>query len=136
VKKANILGLALGVMVSAVCFLGNALSGDAHTLSVFPDILTLLIVPVFVYGSLKWSHEHDRISGDALHQFGRRVGLVATFTFAVFFAFLAAFWFRHSSVWWTPAAFVGSGLPMLVVTLGSAAWSTRRFDRRIPASAE
>jgi len=57
--KPRTIGFLLGLLLGAFAWLGNLQRADTLTVSIFPDLLTPLAVPIMLYLSLRyWDRRH------------------------------------------------------------------------------
>jgi hypothetical protein len=104
VSRDTVLGLLMGVTVGSISIWGNVVRDAPNSISVYPDLLSALVVPVIVYivARRRGSAGAD---GPGLRRFGRHVGLVAGVVFAVFLIVFSASRFSTDAFWFlAPAA--------------------------------
>ena len=97
-KSDAMLGTTLGILLSGVSVVGNIGRGDSHLVSVFPNLLNLLIVPVVLFIILRLKHRAGT-GRDLLHRSGRIIVTISAVWFAVLLTVFAAFWFSDPSAY-------------------------------------
>ena len=91
----KMIGVVLGSIVCAVVVAGNVLRADPHLVRVYPDVVSVAVVPLVVYVAGR----RRRLNGEspeAIQAFGVRVGAIAG---AVFAAGLGAFTLYWLAAW-------------------------------------
>lgn len=101
-------GVALGVLLSAVSIAGNMRRGDAHLVSIFPDLVGVALLAISIY--LITRRQRGRLDRHDLMWFGLRQVLAAAVVFAIAAAIFTQSWLRPGS---GPLAYV-----MFLATLG------------------
>jgi hypothetical protein len=91
----NIIGVVLGTLVCAVVILGNILRSDPHFVSVYPDIASGAVAPLFVYVAGRRRRLNGE-SSEAVEAFGVRVGTIAGAIFAVGLGAFTFYWLATS----------------------------------------
>jgi hypothetical protein len=92
--KPILLGVACGAVAAGVSIAGNVRVADPHLVSTFPDLITLLVVPLAVLLTIVRMRATG-LNQDALGEAGRRATIVAA---VVFSASLGTFaWYRLGS---------------------------------------
>jgi hypothetical protein len=87
----KIVGVVLGAVVCALVIVGNVRRGDAHLVSVYPDVVSVAVAPLVIYGIGRRRRLNGE-SSDSIQAFGARVGAIAGAVFAVGLAAFAFYW--------------------------------------------
>ena len=88
----KIIGVVLGSIVCAVVIAGNIRRADPHLVSVYPDVVSVAVVPLVVYVVGR----RRRLNGEssqAVQSFGVRVGAIAGAVFAAGLGVFTLYWF-------------------------------------------
>jgi len=122
------MGLVIGLLLSAASWLGNTRRVDTFTVSAFPDLLSLFVLPVSIYFVLR---HRDRVEpGQNLGRLRRAAWAAvnaATVVFAIFMACYTALGLREATL-----ALVASSLvTALVVSAGLGYLSAEVWARSI-----
>jgi hypothetical protein len=89
--KPRTIGFLLGLLLGAFAWLGNLQRADTLTISVFPDFLTPLAVPILLYLALRWwDRRHPNQDVKGLRRAGWGMVHAQAAVFALFIAVLAA----------------------------------------------
>jgi hypothetical protein len=94
----KIIGVVLGSIVCAVVIAGNVRRADPHLVSVYPDLVSVAVAPLVVYGA---GHRRRRNgeSADSIQAFGVRVGATAGAVFAVGLGAFTLYWLAAWPLW-------------------------------------
>lgn len=92
IKKDALLGAILGALLAGVSIAGNVWRGDRHLVSVFPHLLALVIVPVFLYIVLRRMHRAG-MARHTLQQSDRAITEISAALFAALLTAFAAVWY-------------------------------------------
>src|SRR5688572_20799555 len=99
----RIFGVVLGSIVCAVVIAGNVRRADPHLVSVYPDVISVAVVPVVVY----IVGRRRRLKGgssDSIQAFGARVGATAGAVFAAGLGAFTVYWLAAWPLWAFSAA--------------------------------
>jgi|GEM_PF-2841716 hypothetical protein len=127
-KSDAILGTVLGALLTGMSVVGNVGRGDSHLVSVFPDLLSLLIAPVVLFILLRRRHRAGT-GRDLLQRSGRIIVTISAVWFAVLLAVFAAFWFSDPSAYLIMINLAGTFVVTCIVGYLSVAVSARILTR-------
>ncbi|MAL18136.1 MAG: hypothetical protein CL670_01635 [Balneola sp.] len=115
---------SIGLAISLIFFftLGNVLSSVPNTLSTFPDLLSMVPIPVLLYFFLKNSGKSvERISVKDGIFLGKEVVKNAAFIFAIFTFIYSLFYYNGSPLVMATVSFVMALVGTWVVSIISIA---------------
>jgi hypothetical protein len=128
IVKPRTMGLTMGLLLSALSWLGNSRRVDTFTVSAFPDLITVFALPILIYFALRLGDRQE--PGRDLGRL-RRAGWAsvnaASAVFAIFMACFAAFQLDQA----TPAVVASSLVTALIVSAGLGYLSVEVWARSI-----
>ena len=127
-KSNVILGTVLGILLTGMSVVGNIGRGDSHLVSVFPDLLSLLIAPIVLFIILRQKHRAGT-GRDLLQRSGRIIVTISAVWFAALLTVFAAFWFSDPSAYLIIINLVGVFVVTCIVGYFSVAVSARILTR-------
>lgn len=108
------MGLAVGVVLGAAAWVGNAARTNLGLVSAIPDVLTAAALPIAMYFVIRARVAAGETDLTRLRRAGWAVVNTAAIVFAVFLASVDAFWFNQLD-----AQLVGTiVVEAIVVTVG------------------
>ena len=119
-KSDTALGAALGAALAGASVMGNLWRGDTSSISVFPDLLSLLFVPGSLFIVLR-RKKRAGVGKDALHQSGRRIATIAAALFAVVLAAFATVHLSNPSPYLIAGGLAGTFVVTCIVGYASVA---------------
>lgn len=127
-KSDAVLGAVLGALLAVVSVAGNVWRGDSHLVSVFPDLLSLLIAPAFLFIFLRRRHRAGMGKG-VLQRSGRIIVTISAALFAVLLAAFATLRFSDPSAYLIASILAGTFVVTCIVGYSSVEVSARVLTR-------
>ncbi len=115
------IGVVLGSLVCAVVIAGNVSRADRHSMSVYPDLVSMAIAPTVVFVLARRRRLRGE-SPEAVSEFGRRVGTIAGAVFATGIGLFTISWF-HAAPWWLWLFGSATAFGSVLVLSGLAAYA-------------
>jgi hypothetical protein len=91
-------GVILGTLICAVVIGGNLRRSDPHLVSVFPNVVSIAVLPIAVYTAGRHRRRRGQ-SSEAVQAFGVRVGVIAGTVFAVGLGVFTLYWLTAWQLW-------------------------------------
>jgi hypothetical protein len=91
-------GVVLGSLICAVVIAGNVRRSDPHSVSVYPDVVSIAVAPIAVYVAGRRRRLRGQ-SSEAVQAFGVRVGVMAGAVFASGLGAFALYWLAAWQLW-------------------------------------
>ncbi len=128
-------GIVLGAVMSVLSWFANVWASVPGRVSVFPDLITLIALPVLVFAALRFFvHRQDTLTRATLRRSGMIIVAIGATVFALAFAVLGVVLLRPSGFLFH---FVGFGMALIafllvgwLATWAAAMWLTPAGDRR------